>query len=183
MGQLQRPETHDMRPGMGTVSEMWRYRLAQRVRGLRLLYGDDGLSQRELARRLKVNHTLVQRVEAGEGCAIELLVKLSTVFGVSTDFLLGRAKVPESHHELVDRAYERTMSVASSLDFVREQGDEITIRQMLDFRDMLRGVQRDFVDLAHRFRYPNQDDLSIRTPYGYEFVKKMEGKLGHDLDR
>lgn len=166
------------------MAEMWKYRLAQRVRGLRLLRDyPDGISQHELARRIGISQAVISRIERGEGCRLEILVDLSTFFGVSTDFLLGRAKVPESYHELVDRAYERTMSVASSLDFVSEQGDEISIRQMLDFRDMLRRVQKDFVAMAYQFRYPDQQNINVRIPYGYEFVERMEKALGEDLDR
>lgn len=167
---------------MYTVEEAWKYRLAQRVYGLRLLLNDgDGASQHELARRLGVSQSLLARAEAGEGCRTDVVVKLSAFFGVSTDFLLGRAKVPYAYHELVDQAYERIMRLASSLDFIEEEGLDIKIRALLDYRDMLRRVARDFVDLAYQFRYPNQDMPNVRVPYGYQFAERLEKAIGEEL--
>lgn len=185
MDQLQRPETHDKRPGMGTVEEMWRYRLAQRVRGLRLLGSGkpDGWSVRELARRAKLDHRTVLNIEKGRGCTLENLVSLSRVFGVSTDFLLGRAKVPASAHEIVDRAYEEIMSLASSMDYVIQRPAETTIRDLENTVDMLRRSLRGLVDLGYQLRYPDPGNPNTRIPYGYEFCEKMEVKLGHELDQ
>lgn len=186
-GPLRRPETHDRRPGMGTHSEMWRYRLAQRVRGLRMLYhadwGDE-LSQHALANRLSISQSVISRVEAGHGCNPDVLIDLAVFFGVTPDFLLGFNKVPTSDHEVVDQAYDRCMSLASSLDFL-EDPENLNLRVLMDYRDMLRRVQTDLVALSFKLRYPDFDNAGtrVRVPYGYEFVENMEVVLGEDIDR
>lgn len=182
---LQRPETHDKRAGMGTVEEMWRYRLAQRVRGLRMLGSGrpDGWSVRELARRARLDHRTVLNIEKGKGCTLENLVSLSCVFGVSTDFLLGRAKVPASAHEIVDQAHEQIQALASSMDYVIQRPAETTIRDMENTVDMLRRSVRSLVDLGYQLRYPDPGNPNTRIPYGYEFCERMEVKLGHELDQ
>lgn len=184
-GPLKRPETHDKRPGMGRVDEMWRYRLAQRTLGLRLLHGGpDGISQHELARRAKVSQTSISRMESGEGTSIDVIIAVAQVFGVGLDFMVGFDKVPQAEHEIVDRAYERMMSVASALDFIEMEGNDITIKALLDYRDMLRRWARDMVELAAKLRYPGwpEGDLEVRIPYGYEFVNRMQEAIGQPVE-
>lgn len=186
-GPLRRPETHDKRPGMGTHAEMWRYRLAQRVRGLRLLYHADWgmeLSQHALAQRLKISQSVISRVEAGHGCTVDVIVDLARFFGVTPDFLLGFDKVPTSDHEVVEQAHQRIMSLASALDFL-EDPENLNLKVLMDYRDMLRRTQTDLVALSFKLRYPDFDNAGtrLRVPYGYEFVEHMEAVLGEEIDQ
>lgn len=186
-GPLTMPHTHDPRPGMGTVEEMWRYRLAQRVMGMRLMgwpgSGDpDGFSQGQLALRVGVAKSVICRIEAGEGCNGDTLIRLAQVFGVSIDFLIGRDRTPKADHELVDEAYERLCSLASSLDYAIENPHDMSIRNLMDTVEMVARARRDLVDLTFRLRHPDPDNLGRRVPSGYEFVRKMEKKIHAKLE-
>lgn len=162
--------------------EMWRYRLAQRVRGLRLMQGDEGLSQTQFAKTIGIDKSIIQRIEAGQGCLIDAVLLIAQRYGVSSDFLLGLDKVPLAAHEIVDQAYERMNSLASSLDYTVESPGEVTINHFRDTIDMIKRSRQHLVDLCFRLRYPDPANLKHRVPYGYEFVDKMEGKLGHVID-
>lgn len=61
---------------------------------------DHGWNQQELAEKLGVNPSQVSRLERGttKNVGIDMVVKLSDVFGVSTDYLLGRTKVSEPNN-------------------------------------------------------------------------------------
>lgn len=180
---LERPETHDKRPGMGTPAEMWKYRLAQRVKGLRLMQDKgQGWSQTFLASVCRIDKHTVQRIEHGLGCNPDTLVRIAQTLGVSTDFLLGLDRVPTMAHEVVDRAYERVCSVASSLDFTIKNPGEVSMNHLSDTLDMLNRARQGLVDLAFRLRHPDPNNFKLRAPYGYEYVEKMEAKLGHELD-
>lgn len=53
-----------------------------------------GLSQREVAERLKVNINTVSRWEKGtQKIQIDSLILLADLYGVTTDFLLGRETI------------------------------------------------------------------------------------------
>jgi DNA-binding XRE family transcriptional regulator len=167
---------------MGRPAEMWRYRLAQRVKGLRLMQGTDGYSQLEFARTCGLDKFTIKRIEAGLGCSVEPIVKIAARFGVSSDFLIGLDKVPLTSHEIVDRAYERMASLASSLDFVVSRPYEVTIQDFHNTIDMIERSRQALVDLCFRLRYPDPGNPKLRVPYGYEFVDRMEERLGHDID-
>ena len=183
----QRPETHDKRPGMGTVEELWRYRLAQRVRGLRLIggafgtYYPEGWSQTELASRAKTHTQKISEIENGSGCSVDMLVKLSRALGVSVAFLIGEDKMPYQPHELVDQAYERVVSLASSLDFTLKHPEDVTIRDMRETMEMLGRARHDFIELAYKLKTPDPANPNVRAPYGYEFCDRMEKVTGYDL--
>lgn len=61
---------------------------------------DRGWNQQDLAERLCVDSSLVSRMERGvtKNVGHGMVVKLSEVFGVSTDYLLGRTKVSEPNN-------------------------------------------------------------------------------------
>lgn len=186
-GPLKRPETHDKRPGMGTHAEMWKYRLAQRTLGLRLLHDAQWgteLTQHALAKRLGISQSVISRIEAGHGTNVDIIIMLARFFRVTPDFLIGYDRVPQSDHEVVEEARDRIMSVASSLDFIEEQGNEITIQALLDYRDMLRRITKEFVALSFKMQYPDFENtgVSTRVPYGYEFVKQMEAVIGQEIE-
>lgn len=63
-------------------------------------------SQAELARRLKINKSVMNRIESGERkVSSDELEKLSDIFGVSTDFLLGRSEPVEQDPNLLVAAH------------------------------------------------------------------------------
>lgn len=62
---------------------------------LTILRKDKGMSQADLARRLGVNRALISGYERGKFSPSEAqLMKLADVFGVTTDYLLGRHPAP-----------------------------------------------------------------------------------------
>lgn len=66
--------------------------LNERIRDLRVSFG---WSQVELARRLSVSKQAVSNWENNNiQPSIDILVHLSDIFGVSTDYLLGRESIP-----------------------------------------------------------------------------------------
>lgn len=182
MTELEYPKTRDERKGMGTPREMWKYRLAQRVKGLRLMQGDDGYSQIAFATSAGIEKYTIQRIEAGLGCGMDAIVAIASRYGVSSDFLLGLDKVPLTSHEIVDRAYERMVLLASGLDYTVDHPGDVTFNHFRDTIDMIKRSRQALVDLCFRLRYPDPTNLKLRVPYGYEFVEKMEERLGHDID-
>ncbi len=66
--------------------------LNERIRDLRVSFG---WSQVELARRLNVSKQAVSNWENNNiQPSIDILVHLSDIFGVTTDYLLGRENIP-----------------------------------------------------------------------------------------
>ena len=58
----------------------------QRIKELRTM---KGLTQEELAYRLNIGHVHMNSIECGrKGCSIDLILELSELFNVSTDYLL-----------------------------------------------------------------------------------------------
>lgn len=183
MTELTRPKTHDPRPGMGRPHEMWKYRLAQRVRGIRLLQdGGEGWSVRKFANVCGISSSTVLRLEAGEGADTAMVVKISQTFGISSDWLLGLDRVPKRSHEIVDDAYEAMCSLASSLDYSVQHPEEMTIRNLRDTVDMIARFRQRLVDLCFRLRYPDPANPKTAVPYGYEFVHQVNERLGYDID-
>jgi transcriptional regulator with XRE-family HTH domain len=70
------------------------YIVAQRVRARRRALG---WTQEELARRCGLHQSAIARVEAGRSRNIETrtLIALADGLGVSVDYLVGRAELPE----------------------------------------------------------------------------------------
>jgi len=56
-------------------------------RRIRMLRGFD-LNQKEFGNKLGISQSMVSRLEKGEIPSVELLIKLSEVFGKSTDWIL-----------------------------------------------------------------------------------------------
>lgn len=183
MSELTRPKTHDPRPGMGRPHEMWKYRLAQRVRGIRLLQnGGEGWSVRHFAIVCGISPSTMLRLEAGDGADTAMIVKISQTTGVSSDWLLGLDRVPRRQHEIVDQAYEMICSLASSLDYSVNNPEEMTIRNLRNTVEMIARSRQRLVDLAFRLRYPDPNNLKLSVPYGYEFVQRVNERLGYDID-
>jgi transcriptional regulator with XRE-family HTH domain len=72
-----------------------------RTRELRI---DQGWSQAQLAERVRVDITTLQRVEAGTHLSITLLCRLATTFGVTVQAML----VPATNREPRRRGRPRT---------------------------------------------------------------------------
>lgn len=66
-----------------------------RVKDLRI---ERGWTQGELARQLSTNQQTVSRYEAEDrGLAVETIKKLCEIFGVTSDYLIGRSDLPDPH--------------------------------------------------------------------------------------
>lgn len=58
------------------------------------------LTQKELAKKLNINHSVLSRIETNERpIKDDELLKIADFFNVSTDYLLGRAIFPNSENE------------------------------------------------------------------------------------
>lgn len=68
-----------------------------------------GLSQQELADRLNISRQTVSKWEGGKGLPpIDMLMRLSSLYGVSVDYLLGRVDRPkEDTPEVESEAVKR----------------------------------------------------------------------------
>lgn len=73
--------------------------LGERIKSLRL---DGNLTQAELAKRLKIARSNISKYEKSQMTpSNELIVKMAEIFGVSTDYLLGRTNDRHRpYHEL-----------------------------------------------------------------------------------
>lgn len=85
-------------------------------------------SQAELARRLDVNKSVMNRIESGERkVSSDELKKLSDIFDVSTDYLLGRTEDKEKSPNLVaahlddDLTEEQLDEVKNFIDFIKQR--------------------------------------------------------------
>ena len=59
---------------------------------VKLLIARENINQTDLSNALGVRHTTVSRIITGVGSpSLELLVRIADLFGVSTDYLLGRS--------------------------------------------------------------------------------------------
>lgn len=57
-----------------------------------------GLSQAELAKKVKISQSAVAKQETGANCpSVETLEDYADLFGVTTDYLLGRTDNPHIH--------------------------------------------------------------------------------------
>lgn len=85
-------------------------------------------SQAELARRLDVNKSVMNRIESGERkVSSDELKKLSDIFDVSTDYLLGRTEDKEKGPTLVaahlddDLTEEQLDEVQKFIEFIKQR--------------------------------------------------------------
>lgn len=64
----------------------------ERIRQLRI---HNGYTQEMMAQKLNTDRSLLSYVESGKkGCSVDLLIQLSSVFGVSIDYLVLFAMAP-----------------------------------------------------------------------------------------
>lgn len=65
--------------------------LPEKLRGLRSQYG---LSQKQVAQKLKISPSIVSGYETGERTpSAEIILSLAYLYNVSTDFLLGKQSI------------------------------------------------------------------------------------------
>ena len=86
-----------------------------------------GWSQAELARRINMNNTALNKVEKGvRKLSSSELDELASVFNVSTDYLLGRSdKKKEPYYELTDKEKNDIAIQAEKLMEGIESGDNL----------------------------------------------------------
>lgn len=61
------------------------------------------LTQKELAKKLNINHSVLSRIETNERpIKDDELLKIADFFNVSTDYLLGRSSDPNPSHKTSD---------------------------------------------------------------------------------
>ena len=86
-----------------------------------------GWSQAELARRINMNNTSLNKVEKGvRKLSSSELDELASVFNVSTDYLLGRSdKEKEPYYELTDKEKNDIAIQAEKLMEGIESGDNL----------------------------------------------------------
>ena len=86
-----------------------------------------GWSQAELARRINMNNTALNKVEKGvRKLSSSELDELASVFNVSTDYLLGRSdKQKEPYYELTDKEKNDIAIQAEKLMEGIESGDNL----------------------------------------------------------
>ena len=77
-----------------------------------------GLTQEELALRLNIGQEHMNKIERGKrGCSIDILLELSEVFGVSTDYLLtGKRAGDESIRDSVENVMDELSSLLARID-------------------------------------------------------------------
>ena len=64
---------------------------------LRMLREAKGMSQREVAERIGMTRTAYNKYERGSSRPVRKLNELTALFGVTTDYLLGRDATPFEH--------------------------------------------------------------------------------------
>ena len=79
-----------------------------------------GWSQSELARRLQVSPSAVGMYEQGRRePALDILVAMARIFGVTTDYLLTGKPVCETDHTAFSNAFLQSLDAAQSLSAAR----------------------------------------------------------------
>ena len=87
-----------------------------------------GYSQRELASKLGIGHTLIsdyerERLRLNDG----LIIKLAQALGVSSDIILGLSKEQETHHTAKLRIMKRVKQIEQLSEFKKK-----TVLRMID---------------------------------------------------
>lgn len=91
----------------------------ERIRHLRK---ENGYTQEKIARALNVDRSFYSRIESGKsGCSVDLLVQLSSLFGVSLDYLiLGKKNEARTGNKETVRLKERINVLLSQLEQFRD---------------------------------------------------------------
>lgn len=90
---------------------------------------EKGWSQRELARRVNLNPSVMNRIELSERpIKDQELAKIADVLDVTTDYLLGRTDDPQGY---INISYD-----GGGLDIKDEEEEEFLKVQLAEFRKM-----------------------------------------------
>ena len=94
---------------------------------IKKLRKEKGLTQKELAERLSINMSHLNRIENGK-CqpSIDMLKKFSEYFGISNDYLLSDEEFPEVHVE--NKSLLERVKLIDSLD----QEDQKALMHFID---------------------------------------------------
>ncbi len=109
----------------------------KRLRNLRL---KKGYKQSQLGDILNISASAVGMYERGQRQpSVDLILKLSKVFSVSADYLLGTAKSPASVEEILKQIYN-SLSTASGLTFNGVIFDEDDIKKFFNTTNVIANV-------------------------------------------
>ncbi len=91
---------------------------------LGMLRAERNYSQRQLAQKIGVNGSTIALYESGERKpSIDVLVELSRVFSVSTDYLLGINDRKDCYLDVSDLSHKQIDSLKSIIENYREQNN------------------------------------------------------------
>ena len=89
---------------------------------IQILREEKDLTQKELANKVGLNTSVMNRIELGERPARDdEIIKIADVLEVTTDYLLGRTNSPTGKHNYItseDRVFE---SPEEAMDFILQQ--------------------------------------------------------------
>ena len=109
----------------------------KRLRNLRL---KKGYKQSQLGDILNISASAVGMYERGQRQpSVDLILKLSKVFSVSADYLLGTAESPASVEEILKQIYN-SLSTASGLTFNGVIFDEDDIKKFFNTTNVIANV-------------------------------------------
>lgn len=98
-----------------------------RISSLRI---QNNLTQKELAEKIKINHTVLSRMETGERpIKDDELLKLADYFDVTTDYLLGRSSNPK-----LSRKNE--LDIKRNLEEMKDNFNQGTLQMQLDGEEL-----------------------------------------------
>ncbi|OXS70203.1 hypothetical protein B1B04_18745 [Lysinibacillus sp. KCTC 33748] len=101
-----------------------------------------GWTQRELANRVSLNVSVMNRIELNERPVKDSeLINLANVLGVSTDYLLGRTDTPALTHDEQDEAEFQAFANNPELNvFYKElpESEEEAVKRLRDFWEIIK---------------------------------------------
>ena len=123
---------------------------------------DLGVNQGELARRINVNRSYISLIERDRvsNVTVDVLVKMATVLGVSTNYLLGLTDIPlDDDGAPVDMTPDRIVFDVRDAEMRAAVVEIVAI-----LREMTPGQRRIFVEMAqkmHRLMESTNDKAPI----------------------
>ena len=89
---------------------------------IRYLRKENGYTQEKIAKALNVDRSFYSRIESGKsGCSVDLLVQLSSLFGVSVDYLiLGKKNEARTENKETAQLKKRINVLLSQLEQFRD---------------------------------------------------------------
>lgn len=88
---------------------------------LTLLRTENGLSQKKVAKDLKISQGLLSHYENGKReCNLDLLVKIANYFDVSCDYLLGRTTMPRPNRRNI-KSKEKPKNISNTISVQKDK--------------------------------------------------------------